>query len=279
MPRKKDDERNILDSLAETMRYYPWWAGLVMVPAFWVITYLAVILFSLIFKQNETVSSFFNIQHMPWAIASLVALLVFIAWLISLLMRYLGRELLAQTSSLQELRQLDWQDFEKLVAEAFRRQGHIATVTPKGPDGGIDIVLTGNGQRRLVQCKHWKTMRVGVKPVRELAGVVTQQQADAGIFVITGTYTDEAIDFAQSPTAKLTLIDGPQLLKLIEGLLPNTKKSKHAPTQEAPTTPPACPICGETMVRRTAKRGPNTGSNFWGCSRYPNCNGTRSINK
>lgn len=36
-----------------------------------------------------------------------------------------------------------------------------------------------------------------------------------------------------------------------------------------------CPNCGSRMVRRTAKRGYRRGSQFWGCSRYPACRGTR----
>lgn len=32
-----------------------------------------------------------------------------------------------------------------------------------------------------------------------------------------------------------------------------------------------CPKCGEPMVLRTAKRGTNTGNQFWGCSTYPKC--------
>lgn len=39
---------------------------------------------------------------------------------------------------------------------------------------------------------------------------------------------------------------------------------------------PACPICGKPMVKRTAKRGMNSGNQFWSCSDYPKCNGTRS---
>jgi len=35
-----------------------------------------------------------------------------------------------------------------------------------------------------------------------------------------------------------------------------------------------CPKCGASMVLRTAKRGPNTGRKFYGCSRYPNCKET-----
>lgn len=40
---------------------------------------------------------------------------------------------------------------------------------------------------------------------------------------------------------------------------------------------PSCPKCGSRMVRRTARRGSNAGSSFYGCSKYPNCRGTRPI--
>jgi len=35
-----------------------------------------------------------------------------------------------------------------------------------------------------------------------------------------------------------------------------------------------CPKCGSLMVLRTAKRGPNAGEKFYGCSRYPKCKAT-----
>ena len=35
------------------------------------------------------------------------------------------------------------------------------------------------------------------------------------------------------------------------------------------------PICGAPMVLRTARRGPNAGKQFYGCSRYPGCKETR----
>jgi len=40
---------------------------------------------------------------------------------------------------------------------------------------------------------------------------------------------------------------------------------------------PLCPKCGKPMVIRTAKRGPNAGSKFWGCSGYPNCMSTKNL--
>ena len=36
---------------------------------------------------------------------------------------------------------------------------------------------------------------------------------------------------------------------------------------------PDCPKCGRPMVRRTARRGANVGSEFWGCSEFPRCRG------
>lgn len=40
---------------------------------------------------------------------------------------------------------------------------------------------------------------------------------------------------------------------------------------------PACPVCNKAMVLRTARQGRNAGSQFWGCSCYPNCKGTRKV--
>jgi len=38
---------------------------------------------------------------------------------------------------------------------------------------------------------------------------------------------------------------------------------------------PACPDCGAPMRKRTAKSGKHPGQPFWGCSKYPACNGLR----
>lgn len=40
---------------------------------------------------------------------------------------------------------------------------------------------------------------------------------------------------------------------------------------------PMCPKCGKPMRKRMAKRGRNAGHEFWSCSGYPECNGSRQI--
>ncbi len=49
------------------------------------------------------------------------------------------------------------------------------------------------------------------------------------------------------------------------------------PTNAKCAGTPTCPTCGAVMKQRTARRGQNAGSQFWGCSRYPECNGTRPL--
>lgn len=40
---------------------------------------------------------------------------------------------------------------------------------------------------------------------------------------------------------------------------------------------PSCPLCGKPMLRRMQKRGQMQGREFWGCSDYPRCNGSRPL--
>jgi four helix bundle suffix protein len=53
-----------------------------------------------------------------------------------------------------------------------------------------------------------------------------------------------------------------------------------APPTQPPKRPPpapACPLCGKPMALRTARHGARAGSQFWGCSAYPECKSTRRL--
>ena len=39
-----------------------------------------------------------------------------------------------------------------------------------------------------------------------------------------------------------------------------------------------CRTCGKGMILRTAKKGANSGKQFWGCSGYPKCRSVQKIN-
>src|SRR5712692_559130 len=169
---------------------------------------------------------------------------------------------------------LTWSQFERSIAEFYRRQG--ATVTTRGgptSDGGVDLSITDRtGDRLIVQCKHWKSRRVGVKPLRELWGVMSDEKADGAIFVTSGSFSRDAADFARGK--RLELIDGPKLRTIIAEVR-GTLATPSAALPDQAVTVPRCPRCRSPMLLRTAQRGAHAGEQFWGCSTYPKCEGTR----
>lgn len=179
----------------------------------------------------------------------------------------------AQDNPKVAITSMNWRDFERLVGEAFRRKGFTVTgFGGRGPDGGVDLGLSRNGQRFLVQCKHWRKRQVGVTVVRELNGVMSAQRAHGGFVVTGGEFTREARDFAR--TTKIELIDGSALAELI-GSNREQKASPNGLDEEK--SAPACPRCGTVMVERKAGRGKFAGKAFWGCRQYPKCSGIVQI--
>jgi restriction system protein len=203
----------------------------------------------------------------------------------SLLRRSQARGLFERASdrSRRAIAEMSWAQFERLVGEAFRRRGFDVTETGgSGGDGGIDLMLRKNGERWLVQCKHWRSTSVGVSVIREVYGVITAQGAAGGYVVTSGGFTQEARRFAEDNGVEL--IDGAGLEALIREADSNRgadhdrssgATAAHDLPLPAPSQIPAgCPQCGAVMRKRVAKRGANAGTAFWGCSRYPNCRGT-----
>jgi restriction system protein len=183
--------------------------------------------------------------------------------------------LVDEQTSLEKLRETAWKDFEYLVAEAFRRQGYqVEFSLGHGADGGVDLTLHLDGRTSLVQCKQWKVFSVGPPVIREMFGLMTAEQADEAIIVTSGKFTRDAQEFAAGKPIRL--IDGPQLLALVQSVQIRPAGTEPANLENGgrPQGPPACPECGKPMVLRTARRGANAGSQFWGCSAYPACKGT-----
>jgi restriction system protein len=167
---------------------------------------------------------------------------------------------------------------------AFRLHGfRVAETGGGGADGGVDLVLTKGGEKFLVQCKQWKAYKVGVDTVRELYGVMAARGATGGFVVTSGTFSGDAQEFAQG--RNVNLMDGARLFGLIRQAKDSLRSRSSEPTPDPsnehpiPHAPaasmPACPRCGSTMVKRTAKKGQHAGDVFWGCSTYPACRGVR----
>lgn len=130
--------------------------------------------------------------------------------------QYRSQSLLHRIQHRQALSQLSWQQFEILTAEWYRHQGfRVTECGGGGADGGIDLRLYKKNQLSLVQCKHWSG-RVGVKPVRELYGLMVAEGAVAAILVASSDFSAEAKRFALDKP--LQLINGEMLLDKLNRL-------------------------------------------------------------
>lgn len=71
-------------------------------------------------------------------------------------------------------------DFEREVCLHFSRKGYSTRQTPLSNDGGIDIILSKDGEITYVQCKHHNTP-IGISVARELLGVMSSKGVKKGI--------------------------------------------------------------------------------------------------
>ena len=268
-----------VEDLIEITSKLPWWVGVVLAIAAYIWLHSVAAAEGTAVVQPGKMGDFVG-QTLFKTLASIDQYLLPIVFLLGAAMSAYGRytrralhEQVAASPDRGALNDMSWQQFEALVGEAFRRKGYVVTETGGGgADGGIDLALKKDGETFLVQCKQWKVYKVGVTTVRELYGVMAANGATGGFVVTSGVFTDEARAFASGQN--IELLDGKALHALIRGV---TVPSKPTPVLKvvASTSEPVCPVCQSTMVKRTAKRGANSGNAFWGCSQYPACKGTR----
>lgn len=272
--------KGLADDLFDIAVRLPWWAGVGIAVASYLILHAIASTSAPTAVGTEDigrVASHGLFRTLAGICQYIVPLIFLIGAAVSALRRQKGIRLIEQVASRESadaLRDISWREFEQLVGEAFRRQGYA--VHPRGgdgPDGGVDLVLTRDGERSLVQCKQWRAQRVGVNIVRELYGVMAAERAAAGIVVTAGGFTPDASEFARG--RNIRLIDGDELYRLIAGVRNDPAWAAASSTRGGDSSAPTCPRCGGAMVRREAKRGANAGTFFWGCRRYPACRGTR----
>ncbi len=281
---RRRSEDGLFDVIYELLLLVPAWVG----PSLAVVLFLVLrVLIPGIYGGGEKPEIGAAVAGISRGVALPIGGLVFLVWLLAEFQKWRRRRLLDAQSGLDDIRGLSWQQFEHLVGEAYRRQGYkVEESGGGGADGGVDLILRKGNETTLVQCKRWKTWKVGVKTVRELYGVIAAQDAARGVVVTCGRFTRAAASFAEGK--QLELVDGPALWQLVETVkaeqLP--RYSPYSPASESMSTKgprkqarvaPTCPECGSDMVLQTARRRRNAGSPFWCCSTYPRCRGKQPL--
>jgi restriction system protein len=106
----------------------------------------------------------------------------------------------------------NWRELEKQIGRGFKERGFTVTGFG-GSAGGTDLALTRDGQRFLVQCKHWRKQEVNAAAVRELAEMLRTVGARGGYVITTGRFSREARELALK--LRIQLIDGEGLNEFI----------------------------------------------------------------
>jgi restriction system protein len=283
MPRRRKE--NGWEALVEMVALLPWWAGLIGAVLSYVVLHriASAPVEAVPYKPGQLTSTLLPaIWHGLATAGQYVLPMIFgIGAFFSIWRRRERRQLVqnvTQGRAVDVLDKMTWVQFEHLVGEGFRLQGYtVAETGGGGADGGVDLVLRRGREKFLVQCKQWRAFRVGVDVVRELYGVMAARGAAGGFVVTSGRFTDEAVEFANG--RNVVLVDGPKLFALIRQAQAATGEAQPSvgSSDRTNAATPECPTCSRPMTRRTAKRGANAGTAFWGCTGYPACKGTRSI--
>lgn len=185
--------------------------------ALWAVVALALIL---LLTSGLSLSAFIEtVSEQRYKYGILSGVLYGLAFALFYSMRRRARRDMPQRLTRAVLNKIDWRRFEMLCEDYFAITGYRVKPTRQGADGGVDIVIHPPRSKKTiyVQCKAW-TNGVGVKPVRELFGVMTADKVKHGIVLITETFTSDAHAFAKANGVQL--IDGPELIARLDALHP-----------------------------------------------------------
>lgn len=96
-------------------------------------------------------------------------------------------------------------EFEKWVkANIFEKEGWTVAETKTTGDGGIDLILTKNGERSIAQCKRYRNT-VGEPLLRDFYGTIMGEGVSRGFFITTGLFSLSALKFVEDKP--ISLID------------------------------------------------------------------------
>jgi restriction system protein len=111
---------------------------------------------------------------------------------------------------LQALRELSWNQFSRIVTDAYQRQGY--TVAPVN-NSAFDFTLTRQSRVTLLQCRRWKVNQVGAGPLEDLAKAVAGEDAHDAICISAGEFTPQAREFVTGKP--ISLVHGMELAALV----------------------------------------------------------------
>lgn len=167
--------------------------------------------------------------------------------------------------TLDEVDELTGIEFEYFLYYKFKQRGYKVKTTPITGDYGADLVLKKRKEKIVIQAKRYHN-DVGISAVQEVIGSIAFYDATEGLVITNSYFTNNAKQLAKAN--EIILWDRK---KLIEEFLQEETLSESSYNE---INQGSCPKCGKALVYREGKYG-----SFIGCSGYPNCKFTTSLDE
>jgi hypothetical protein len=127
------------------------------------------------------------------------------------------------------VRDLAWEGYYSLIADAFRREGY-EVFEGEGLDREvIDMEVVRGAERMLVNCQLRGLNEIGVEPLLEMAQVADRVGADGAFIVTDGDFATDA--WALAAGQALILIDRRALVGLVLDVTLGADRDKRLTTQ------------------------------------------------
>lgn len=208
--------------------------------------------------------------HEHWQ-AILIGIAVFLACLVAIVVfitRIIRRARIDRAMATDDYDSLSGEEFEEFCADVLRGNGYTDVEVTKGSgDHGVDVLAKKDGLKYAIQCKRY-SKPVGNKAVQEVYSGKDIYKADVAVVMSNMDFTQQAIEDARKLNVELWNRDKIYSLQ---------KKGNIEIPEPSEENNLICPKCGGELVLRTAKKGANAGTQFYGCSNYPNCKYTKNL--
>lgn len=111
-------------------------------------------------------------------------------------------------------------EFEELVRDLWEDKGYNATISDKGPDGGVDVGATKRGVSVGIEVKQYNESSSVGRPIVQKCVAASQQYGYSKAAVVTTSYfTEPAVESVQqfrSRSISVELYDGEKVINELE---------------------------------------------------------------
>jgi HJR/Mrr/RecB family endonuclease len=123
----------------------------------------------------------------------------------------------------ENLRALSGTEFERHVAELYRRMGYTVALTKASGDQGVDVIATSGAERLGIQCKQYAGS-VGNDAVQQAYAGARFYNCTKAVVICTAGFTNSAKALAQR--TDVALVDGATYVGMMERVAPSERPER-----------------------------------------------------